>query len=255
MRPCYQKNHVPRIAQAVLSRLAHCFFLSLLFLLIACPQTKPSAPGIEIPPPPFPEPDISALVTALPTSVEVLFEGKNLGYTPTKLKVHSVEQLVNNLTAADTSKEAVEKRISIISEVEVEVTLVFDRDQSKMAKALNLPNILVFDYGEGITFDFNKSELKPELRPILLKQADLLKKYFSGINIYICGHSDSIGRRERNMELSLARAEAVFSELADMGIPKASMKNQGFGSDYPLVSNDTEAGRARNRRIEIILGR
>jgi outer membrane protein OmpA-like peptidoglycan-associated protein len=148
----------------------------------------------------------------------------------------------------------VEKRIGIISENEVEVTLVFDRDQSMMAKVLNLPKILVFDYGEGITFDFNKSELKPNLKPILLKQADMLKNYFSGIDIYICGHSDSIGRRERNLELSLARAEAVFNELAELGVPKESMKKQGFGSSYPLVSNDTEAGRARNRRIEIILG-
>jgi len=253
MKPHYQKNYILRIAQAMFSHVMYSFFLSLLFWLIACTQPKPSAPKTVLPPP-LPEPAISALVNSIPDTVEISFKGEKVGYTPVKLKIHSVDQLISSLATVSNLEKAVEKRISIISESEVEVTLVFDSNQSVMTKVLNLPKILIFDYGEGITFDFNKSELKPDLKPILLKQAEMLKNYFSGIDIHICGHSDSIGRRERNLELSLARAESVFNELAELGIPKASMKKQGFGSDYPLVSNDTEAGRARNRRIEIILG-
>jgi outer membrane protein OmpA-like peptidoglycan-associated protein len=229
--------------------------MPLLALALACPKPIiPPEPEIPPPPPP-PEPGIVALVKAVPGPVEVFFGGESIGHTPAQMKVHSVDQLSDGLTVADMPDGAVEQRISIITETEVEVTLVFDREKSQMAKALNLAKILVFDYGEEITFDYNQSELKPNFKPLLVKQAKLLNEYFSGIDVYICGHSDARGRRERNLELSLARALSVYEELLAAGVPKASMKIQGFGSDFPLAPNDTETGRARNRRIEIVLGR
>jgi len=223
-----------------------------LLLLIACPKPvslQPPEPVIT-----QPMPEISALVRSVPQNIEILFEGKSIGQTPANLKVYTIDQLSGGFSAANASDEVVEQRVSVITEKEVEVTLTFDLEQSKMAKALNLSRILVFDYGEGITFDFNKSEIKPDFKPLLERQAEMLKNYFSGIDVYICGHSDSIGRRERNLELSLERAMSVYEKLKADGVPRESMKVKGFGSDYPLVSNDTEAGRARNRRIEIILG-
>jgi outer membrane protein OmpA-like peptidoglycan-associated protein len=229
--------------------------LPILFLVCfaACKPTIERVPKTH--PPQFSGPDISALVNTVPGGAEVLFDGQAIGPSPTQLKVYSIKQLTDSLTAANMSEDVVEQRIKIITDKNVEVTLVFDREQSKMAKALNLSKILVFDYDDAIIFDFNKSELKPDLIPMLKKQADLLKDYFSGIDIYICGHTDSIGRVERNQELSLDRALAVYSELLKDGISKERMKPQGFGSDFPLETNDTEAGRSRNRRIEIILGR
>jgi outer membrane protein OmpA-like peptidoglycan-associated protein len=230
--------------------------LPILFLLClaACKPELAHKPAPPPPPPPL-APEISALVNTLPSGAEILLHGQKIGPSPARLQVFSITELTNNLTAANMPDDAVEQRIKFISEKNVEVTLVFDRELSKMAKALNLSKILVFDYGAEITFDFNKSELKEALLPLLRKQADLLKTSFDGIDIYLCGHTDSVGRRERNQELSLDRALAVFSELAKDGIPKERMKPQGFGSDFPLVENDTEEGRARNRRIEIILGR
>jgi outer membrane protein OmpA-like peptidoglycan-associated protein len=207
------------------------------------------------PPPPPPEPEISALVNTLPSAAEIVFDGQTIGPSPARLQVFSINELTENLTAANMPDDAVERRVKFISEKDVEVTLVFDRELSKMAKALNLSKILVFDYGAEFTFDFNKSEVKEDLIPLLKKQADLLNNYFDGIDIYLCGHTDSVGRKERNQELSLDRALAVFDELIKDGIPKERMKPQGFGSDFPLEANDTEEGRARNRRIEIILGR
>jgi outer membrane protein OmpA-like peptidoglycan-associated protein len=200
-----------------------------------------------------PEPAISLLIKSVPDNVEILF-GERKVITPARLKIHSIDQLfVNNIKAVN-MPEAVEQRIKIYSEEEIEVILIFDSGLSEMAKALRLTKIVVFDYGEGVTFDFNKHEIKPAFKPLLAKQADMLKKYFDGIDIYICGHSDSVGRREYNLELSLDRAKSVYDELLKLGVPRANMKIQGFGSDYPLVSNDTEAGRAQNRRIEVILG-
>ena len=220
-------------------------------LLIACPKPAPHEPAT----PHAPAPEISAIVKSVPENIEILFEGKNIGPTPARLKVHSIDQLSEAFSAANYQDEVAEQRVSFMAENDVEVTLTFGVEQSKMAKALNLSKILVFDYGQNITFDFNKSEIKPDFKPLLDKQAEMLKKYFSGIDIYICGHSDSIGSRDRNLELSLDRAISVYEKLLEDGVPKDSMKVKGFGSDYPLVSNDTEEGRARNRRIEIILGR
>jgi outer membrane protein OmpA-like peptidoglycan-associated protein len=226
------------------------FLIFLLPLFAACPQPKSPKPELVTLPS---ENAFSVMITSVPNNVEILF-GDMKAITPTKLKVHSIDQLLLDNIKAVNMPEVVERRIKIYSEKEVEVNLFFDRELSEMAKALNLTKIIVFDYGEGITFDFNKYEIKPNFKPLLAKQADMLKKYFDGIDVYVCGHSDSVGRRDYNLELSLDRAKSVYDELAKLGVPKSSMKIQGFGSDYPLVSNDTEEGRAQNRRIEIILG-
>jgi outer membrane protein OmpA-like peptidoglycan-associated protein len=215
----------------------------------SCSKPAPAPPGQ---PPPR---RISARVTAVPKTVEVTFDGKKIGQTPVSVKVASFDQLVNSFSSADPAATAVEQRITVLSEDEVEVDLVFAAGMSKMAKALNLSKIIVFDYGEGITFDFNKSELNPSFVPLLRKQAEMLKKYFRGVDVHICGHTDSKGTRKRNEELSLDRAKVVYDQLAAMGVPKASMHPQGFASDYPISSNGTPEGMAKNRRIEIILGR
>jgi outer membrane protein OmpA-like peptidoglycan-associated protein len=222
--------------------------LPILAILAACPSPAPE-------PAPRPEPKISAVVIAVPSHAQIVFEGEKLGPVPAKLKVDTIDQLTSGFSAANMPEGAVEQRISVISENEVEVTLVFDSEPSKMAKALGLSKILVFDYGEGVTFDSNKSEVKPDFLPLLSKQAEMLKKYFAGIDIHICGHTDSRGGHAHNQMLSVQRAQAVKNELANLGVAKNDMKVTGHASDFPLVSNETETGRNRNRRIEIILGR
>jgi outer membrane protein OmpA-like peptidoglycan-associated protein len=223
--------------------------LALPTLCPSCTKAEPSAPASAQ------GRAISAKVTAAPKTVEVTFDGKKIGQTPTSVKASSFDQLINSFSAADPSKSTVEQRISVISEDQVEVDLVFAAEMSKMAKALSLSKIIVFDYGERVTFDVNSSEIKPVFRPLLEKQAEMLKKYFSGVDVYVCGHTDATGSRDRNAELSLERAKSVHDQLLAMGIPKSSMRVQGFASDYPISDNKTSDGRARNRRIEIILGR
>lgn len=224
--------------------------LLLLPLFIACPRQKAPEPIVS---PPVSV--ISVLITSVPENVEILFDDKIVS-TPARFKVRSIDQLLtNNIKAAKNMTEAVEQRIKVYSEEEIEVILIFDSGLSKMANTLRLAKILVFDYGDSITFDFNKYEIKPAFIPLLAKQAYMLKKYFDGIDAYICGHSDSVGRHDYNLELSLNRAKSVYDELIKLGVRGANMRVQGFGSNYPLASNDNEAGRAQNRRIEIILGR
>ncbi|MEO0790662.1 MAG: OmpA family protein, partial [Bacteroidota bacterium] len=71
------------------------------------------------------------------------------------------------------------------------------------------------------------------------------------MTIDLAGHTDAQGEPEPNMELSVARAEAVFNQIVAGGIDPARVSYTGYGQTRPIESNDTEAGRQANRRIEI----
>jgi len=75
----------------------------------------------------------------------------------------------------------------------------------------------------------------------------------SDLTLNIEGHTDATGSAEINQKLSAARAQAVLTFLKEMGVPEARMTAKGFGPDQPIAPNDTAEGRARNRRVEIIL--
>lgn len=68
--------------------------------------------------------------------------------------------------------------------------------------------------------------------------------------IQINGHTDNIGSKERNLELSVGRAKAVYEYLISTGIEQNRLSYKGFGDTLPISSNDTDEGRAKNRRVE-----
>ena len=104
----------------------------------------------------------------------------------------------------------------------------------------------------GLTFDFNSAMVKPEFRPTLDQVAQTLNTYPSTF-IDISGHTDSIGTDAVNQRLSEQRAAAVADYLAYQGINRARMATRGYGKQFPIASNDSEQGRAQNRRVEIKL--
>ncbi len=104
----------------------------------------------------------------------------------------------------------------------------------------------------GIYFDVDKATLKAESEPVLQEIAALLAKN-PAWKLRVEGHTDSIGTEARNRELSRARAEAVKAALVErFGIAAARLTPAGFGASKPVESNDTLAGRARNRRVELV---
>jgi len=200
-----------------------------------------------------PEPVVMTVeVKAEPSQANVTFRGKIVGLTPQSLGLSTNDDLLS-IDASRENDPVIEKRIRFLSLDKTEVVFVFASGQSAMAKALGFPRILVFDYGTGLTFDVNKFDLKPEFLPFLDRQASMLKKFFPGQDVYVCGHTDSTGKNDFNLKLSLDRAQAVSDALTGREIPKSRLKVQGLASQYPVAGNDTPEDRAKNRRTELIL--
>ncbi|MBZ5551684.1 MAG: OmpA family protein [Acidobacteriia bacterium] len=104
----------------------------------------------------------------------------------------------------------------------------------------------------GICFDTDKAEIKPESEPALTEMAKLLKNN-AALNVFIVGHTDNTGTFEHNMKLSQDRAASVVSALVTKhGIAAARLKSTGVASLAPVASNDTEDGKAKNRRVELV---
>ena len=109
---------------------------------------------------------------------------------------------------------------------------------------LNLP--------DGVTFDFNKTEVKPQFYPELNNIASTIKEYNQTI-VEINGHTDNVGSLAANQKVSEGRAQAVGNYLAGQGVQSVRMEMHGYNYQYPVADNTTEAGRAKNRRVEIRL--
>jgi OmpA-OmpF porin, OOP family len=104
----------------------------------------------------------------------------------------------------------------------------------------------------GIYFDFGKSEVKPESDAAISEIAKLLKNN-GELKLYVVGHTDNVGSFDSNMKLSKDRADAVVKALTGKyGIAAARLKPHGVASLAPVTSNDTESGRAKNRRVELV---
>jgi outer membrane protein OmpA-like peptidoglycan-associated protein len=105
----------------------------------------------------------------------------------------------------------------------------------------------------GIYFDTDKATIKPESDPTLAEMAKFLKAN-AATKVFIVGHTDMQGGLERNQKLSQERAAAVVAALAGKhGIARDRMTADGVGPLAPVAANDAEAGRAKNRRVEMVL--
>lgn len=103
----------------------------------------------------------------------------------------------------------------------------------------------------GILFDFDQAEIKPESKPQLDEIGELLRDDPT-LKLNVIGHTDNQGGSDYNLALSRRRAEAVVTALTgDYGIATERLLAQGMGSGEPVASNDDEAGRAKNRRVEL----
>jgi OmpA-OmpF porin, OOP family len=101
-----------------------------------------------------------------------------------------------------------------------------------------------------VKFDVNKYDLKPEYLPFLDEVVTVLMQN-SGIKVTIEGHTDSSGSDALNNKLSNDRAKAVMNYFVSKGVDPGRLSAVGFGKNRPIATNDTEEGKAQNRRIEL----
>jgi outer membrane protein OmpA-like peptidoglycan-associated protein len=122
-------------------------------------------------------------------------------------------------------------------------------DADTLAKEISLTGkVAVY----GILFDTGKAVVKPDSKPALEEIAKLLKKD-TGLNIYVVGHTDSVGSFDSNMSLSMARAEAVVDVLVkEYKIDSGRLKAHGVGPLVPASTNRSKDGRVVNRRVELV---
>ena len=133
-------------------------------------------------------------------------------------------------------------------------------DQQAKELKQNIPGAVVERVGEGIQvtfasgilFDFNSDVVKGEARNNLVTLANSLEKYPKS-DLLIIGHTDSVGTDSYNQGLSERRADAAAQALSAEGVARSRIATRGLGETEPLVPNDSDADRQKNRRVEVAI--
>jgi outer membrane protein OmpA-like peptidoglycan-associated protein len=111
---------------------------------------------------------------------------------------------------------------------------------------------IAVSFESGILFPFDSDQILPAGRGNLQSLASSLQRY-PETEVLIVGHTDSQGSDQYNMGLSLRRANSARNYLIGQGIPSSRIRTEGRGEMEPIASNDTEAGRQQNRRVEVAI--
>ena len=145
--------------------------------------------------------------------------------------------------AQEAKQQAEAEKTQLRERLRQQLNLILETRETARGLIVNISDVL---------FDFNKYTLKPGAREKMAKVSGILLAY-PGLKIQVEGHTDSIGSDEYNMKLSEERADAVRDYLIQQAVPSASVSAVGLGKEGPVASNDTAAGRQRNRRVELIV--
>lgn len=111
---------------------------------------------------------------------------------------------------------------------------------------------IILNMPGNVTFGFDSADLRSDFFDVLNSVALVLEEFDQTV-LVIDGHTDSTGSRQYNMGLSERRAETVGRYLVSQGVEPVRVATYGYGPDHPVASNDTDAGRAQNRRVELTL--
>lgn len=111
---------------------------------------------------------------------------------------------------------------------------------------------IIVKFDSGILFDFDKSDLKPNAKENIRKLVASMNEN-PDTDILVVGHTDNVGKASYNQGLSERRAASVKSYAVAQGLDGSRVKTKGMGADEPISSNETDAGRAENRRVEIVI--
>ena len=119
-------------------------------------------------------------------------------------------------------------------------------------EVINTGNELIVRMPEAILFATDSAALNPNLRSDLFVLADSLNKYPQSV-VTVTGHTDNTGSAAYNQDLSERRAQSVSSVLRSGGVASSRIRTVGAGESRPIATNQTAAGRAQNRRVDITI--
>ncbi|MCB2409531.1 OmpA family protein [Hymenobacter lucidus] len=102
-----------------------------------------------------------------------------------------------------------------------------------------------------MNFDTDKATIKPESEATVAEVVKLLQQN-PALRLSVEGHTDNTGAAAHNRQLSEARAQAVVADLTRQAVAASRLRAAGFGPDKPIADNATEAGKAQNRRVELV---
>ncbi|MSQ47038.1 MAG: hypothetical protein EXR78_01415 [Deltaproteobacteria bacterium] len=125
-----------------------------------------------------------------------------------------------------------------------------DARETKRGVVVNLPDVL---------FEYNKARLTRDAQGKVGYIAEILEQRAPNRRVSVEGHADAVGGESYNLRLSQNRAESVAQELADNGVRNNRLQTKGFGEKYPVAPNthangaDNPSGRAKNRRVEVVI--
>lgn len=111
---------------------------------------------------------------------------------------------------------------------------------------------ILLNFPADLTFDFDRDSVKSQFLPTLSNVAGVLRDY-PQTTIDVLGHADSVGSDAYNQDLSERRAMNVSSVLIQSGVIRERVVVTGYGESQPIADNSTDAGRARNRRVEVMI--
>ena len=147
------------------------------------------------------------------------------------------------LSAEQQRQQAEAEKTALRERLRQQLNLILETQETARGLIVNISDVL---------FDFNKYTLKPGAREKMAKVSGILLAY-PGLKIQLEGHTDSVGSDEYNLKLSQERADAVRSYLVDQKVPADTVTATGLGKADPVASNDTNAGRQQNRRVEMVV--
>jgi chemotaxis protein MotB len=172
-------------------------------------------------------------------------------------KLKALNEEISRLTGENSAyakqAEQAKKRIDTFRNMLKRFKALMESGKLKI-KIVN--NKMLVEMASAILFDSGKAQLSDEGREALTEVAQILAT-ITDRNFQVAGHTDNVPiknkRFKSNWDLSSARAVAVVKHLIENGVPAANISAAGYAETQPAASNDTEEGRAQNRRIEIVL--
>lgn len=168
------------------------------------------------------------------------------------LLVLSVTGFSRSLTTTQIRNNTI--RINAMELNEIDILKIEEPKEEVVEDIVEEPTIIVVLDSRSLNFDFDKYDVKPIYYDILENFINYVEYY--NYNFIIVGHTDSKGSEEYNYALGLRRAEAVRDKLIELGVDQNKILGiQSRGESDPIATNETEEGRAENRRIEFILSK